>query len=37
LHELSKYKHFGVTTIQAEDEIAAVCAALGASYAATSA
>jgi 2-oxoglutarate ferredoxin oxidoreductase subunit alpha len=33
LHELSKYKHFGVTTIQAEDEIAAVCAALGASYA----
>jgi 2-oxoglutarate/2-oxoacid ferredoxin oxidoreductase subunit alpha len=33
LHELSKYKHFGVTTIQAEDEIAAVCAAIGASYA----
>src|SRR5690348_626413 len=33
LHELSKYKQFGVTTIQAEDEIAAVCAALGASYA----
>jgi 2-oxoglutarate/2-oxoacid ferredoxin oxidoreductase subunit alpha len=33
LHELSKYKHFGVTTIQAEDEIAAVCTALGASYA----
>lgn len=33
LHELSKYKHFGITTIQAEDEIAAVCAALGASYA----
>jgi 2-oxoglutarate/2-oxoacid ferredoxin oxidoreductase subunit alpha len=33
LHELSKYKNFGVTTIQAEDEIAAVCAALGASYA----
>jgi len=32
LHELSKYKHFGVTTIQAEDEIAAVCAAIGASY-----
>jgi 2-oxoglutarate ferredoxin oxidoreductase subunit alpha len=33
LHELSKFKHFGVTTLQAEDEIAAVCAALGASYA----
>ncbi|MFZ5894106.1 MAG: 2-oxoacid:acceptor oxidoreductase subunit alpha [Myxococcota bacterium] len=33
LHELSKHKHFGVTTIQAEDEIAAVCAAIGASYA----
>jgi 2-oxoglutarate ferredoxin oxidoreductase subunit alpha len=33
LHELSKYKHFGVTTIQAEDEIAAICGALGAAYA----
>lgn len=33
LHELSKYKNFGITTIQAEDEIAAVCAAIGASYA----
>src|SRR6187455_998630 len=33
LHELSKHKHFGVQTIQAEDEIAAVCAAIGASYA----
>ena len=33
LHELSKYKQFGVTTVQAEDEIAAVCLALGASYA----
>jgi 2-oxoglutarate ferredoxin oxidoreductase subunit alpha len=33
LHELSKYKNFGVTTVQAEDEIAAVCAAIGASYA----
>jgi 2-oxoglutarate ferredoxin oxidoreductase subunit alpha len=33
LHELSKYKHFGVTTIQAEDEIAAVCTAIGAAYA----
>ncbi len=33
LHELSKHKSFGVHTIQAEDEIAAVCAAIGASYA----
>ncbi|HEY3498261.1 MAG TPA: 2-oxoacid:acceptor oxidoreductase subunit alpha [Polyangiaceae bacterium] len=33
LHELSKYKQYGITTIQAEDEIAAVCTALGASYA----
>lgn len=33
LHELSKHKDFPVTTIQAEDEIAAVCAAIGASYA----
>ncbi len=33
LHELSRYKHFGVTTIQAEDEIAAVCLAIGSSYA----
>lgn len=33
LHELSKFKNFGVTTIQAEDEIAAVCVAIGASYA----
>ncbi len=33
LHELSRHKAFGVTTIQAEDEIAAVCSALGASYA----
>jgi len=33
LHELSKHKHFGVQTIQAEDEIAAICAAIGASYA----
>ncbi len=32
LHELSKHKKFGVTTMQAEDEIAAVGAALGASY-----
>lgn len=32
LHELSRNKHFGVKTFQAEDEIAAVCAAIGASY-----
>jgi len=32
LHELSKHKHFNVTTFQAEDEIAGVGAALGAAY-----
>ncbi len=32
LEELSRYKHFGVRTFQAEDEIAAVGAALGASF-----
>ncbi len=32
LHELSKLKHFNVTTFQAEDEIAGIGAALGASY-----
>jgi 2-oxoglutarate ferredoxin oxidoreductase subunit alpha len=32
LHEVSKHKRFGVTTMQAEDEIAAVGAALGAAY-----
>ncbi|MGQ0520178.1 MAG: 2-oxoacid:acceptor oxidoreductase subunit alpha [Actinomycetota bacterium] len=32
LHELSRYKNFGVRTIQAEDEIAAIGAALGASF-----
>jgi len=32
LHELSKHKNFGVTTFQAEDEIAAVSSAIGASY-----
>ncbi|MDA2963154.1 MAG: 2-oxoacid:acceptor oxidoreductase subunit alpha [Actinomycetota bacterium] len=32
LHELSKHKKFGVTTFQAEDEIAAIGSALGASY-----
>lgn len=30
LHELSKYKEFGVKTFQAEDEIAAICTAIGA-------
>ncbi len=33
LHELSKYKSSNIRTFQAEDEIAAVCAAIGASYA----
>jgi len=33
LHELSQYKNFGVYTFQAEDEIAAVGSALGASFA----
>ena len=33
LHELSMYKDFGVMTFQAEDEIAAVTAAIGAAYA----
>jgi len=33
LHELSLYKHFGVTTFQAEDEIAAAAAVIGAAYA----
>src|SRR5881394_330168 len=32
LHELSKYKNFGIKTFQAEDEIAGICAAIGASY-----
>jgi len=32
LHELSKHKEFGVKTFQAEDEIAAICASIGASY-----
>ena len=32
LHELSKYKHFGIRTFQAEDEIAGIGAAIGASY-----
>jgi 2-oxoglutarate ferredoxin oxidoreductase subunit alpha len=33
LHELSKHKRFGIRTLQAEDEIAGIGAALGASFA----
>jgi 2-oxoglutarate ferredoxin oxidoreductase subunit alpha len=33
LHNLARLKQFGVTTFQAEDEIAAACSAIGASYA----
>ncbi len=33
LHHLSRLKEFGVTSFQAEDEIAAIAAAIGASYA----
>ncbi|HYE54602.1 MAG TPA: 2-oxoacid:acceptor oxidoreductase subunit alpha [Chitinophagaceae bacterium] len=32
LHELSRHKSFGVRTFQAEDEIAGICSAIGASY-----
>jgi 2-oxoglutarate ferredoxin oxidoreductase subunit alpha len=32
LHSLAAFKHFGVLTYQAEDEIAAIGAAIGASY-----
>lgn len=32
LHDLARYKHFGVKTFQAEDEIAAITSAIGASY-----
>lgn len=32
LHELARHKNFGVKTFQAEDEIAAICSALGASF-----
>ena len=32
LHELSKYKNFNIRTFQAEDEIAAICSAIGASF-----
>lgn len=33
LHALARYKNYGVVTFQAEDEIAGICAAVGASYA----
>ncbi len=33
LHHLSRLKEYRITTFQAEDEIAAICAAIGASYA----
>jgi 2-oxoglutarate ferredoxin oxidoreductase subunit alpha len=33
LHELARHRHFGVKTFQAEDEIAAISAAVGASFA----
>jgi 2-oxoglutarate ferredoxin oxidoreductase subunit alpha len=33
LHEISRYRHFGVKTFQAEDEIAAMSAAIGAAFA----
>lgn len=33
LHTLSRLKNFNIVTFQAEDEIAAVCSAIGASYA----
>ncbi len=32
LHELSRFKNYGVRTFQAEDEISAVCSAIGASF-----
>ncbi|HUY64852.1 MAG TPA: 2-oxoacid:acceptor oxidoreductase subunit alpha [Acidimicrobiales bacterium] len=32
LHELSKHKHFGIRTLQAEDEIAGIGAAIGAAF-----
>ena len=32
LHMLSRYKNFGVKTFQAEDEIAAICSSIGASF-----
>jgi 2-oxoglutarate ferredoxin oxidoreductase subunit alpha len=33
LHQMSAYKRFGVQTLQAEDEIGAVCAAIGSAFA----
>lgn len=33
LHELAKHKQYDVTTFQAEDEIAGICSAIGASFA----
>ncbi len=33
LHQLAGYRHFGIKTFQAEDEIAAISAAIGASFA----
>jgi 2-oxoglutarate/2-oxoacid ferredoxin oxidoreductase subunit alpha len=33
LHQVSAYKNYGIITFQAEDEIAAVCSAIGASFA----
>lgn len=33
LHELAKHKNLGVKTVQAEDEIAGICTAIGASFA----
>ena len=32
LHELARHKNYGVKTFQAEDEIAAICASIGASF-----
>jgi 2-oxoglutarate ferredoxin oxidoreductase subunit alpha len=32
LHELSKHKNYGIKTFQAEDEIAAICSSIGASF-----
>jgi 2-oxoglutarate ferredoxin oxidoreductase subunit alpha len=32
LHELAKHKNFGIKTFQAEDEIAGICAAIGAAF-----
>ncbi len=32
LHELARYKNYGIITFQAEDEIAGICSAIGASF-----